>query len=274
MAMENAAFYEKIIEQEATLLQAFKLSALGEMAAGFAHQINNPLTGIILSAGAFRMSMDKELQTFDDKQIPDGIGGLLDEARETLRCIENRADHAGKIVTSIMRFTKPGELQECSIEKLIEDGLNLIPENKFIEFNIQLVKDIPEKLPMIVVRPVDIEQIVMNLCTNAIEAMNDGGTLTIAVEYDVKKAKHVKMKITDTGQGISRTNLGKIFDFFFTTKGSRGMGMGLALVYKMVKNNNGDIEVKSSRGKGTCFTVYLPVVNPSKKKGKAFQPIY
>ncbi|MBN2407874.1 MAG: GAF domain-containing protein [Elusimicrobia bacterium] len=262
LAMENAEFYEKIKDQEATLLQSFKLTTLGEMAAGFAHQINNPLSGILLSAGYFRRTVEKVLKDKTEK-LSENMQNIIKEAKETLMLIEQRAEHAGKIVTDIMRFSKQEDLCETDIAKVIDDGVSLIPSKKFTQLKIKLVKNVPGDLPKVKIRPVDIEQVIMNLCTNALEAMEHDGVLTIEADIDKEKQDFLRVEVSDTGHGITEENMNKIFDFFFTTKGSKGLGLGLALTYKMVKNNNGEIEVESTPGKGTKFSIYLPLYKES-----------
>jgi signal transduction histidine kinase len=258
LAMENAEFYEKIKEQEATLLQTFKLTTLGEMAAGFAHQINNPLTGIIMTAGAARLSTEKKLIKIKD-EIGSSAEKIVIDANETFKNIEERAENVGNIVKNIMRFSKPSEFQKVEIHKIIAAGLGMIPKSKFADMDIKIVKNIDDNLPLINVCPVDMEQVVMNLSSNAIEAMPDGGMLSINASFAEEKDGMLKVEFVDTGVGIGDEYKDKIFDFFFTTKGSKGLGIGLSLVYKMVESNRGDITVDSRPGEGSCFTLYLPI---------------
>ncbi|MFC1546096.1 ATP-binding protein [bacterium] len=265
LAMENAEFYRKLREQETTLIQTTKLSTLGEMAAGFAHQINNPIAGIILTAGTFRIKINNMLNEFKkDKNLTvKKLQKIIEDSFETLKIIENRADHVGKIVTSIMRFTKADTLQETDITEIVEDGINMIPVIKFKKYNVKIKKQYQDNLPKVHTRPIDIEQIIMNLCNNAIEAMHNGGKLSLNIYTAENSPDYVNIDISDTGIGIPKKNLDKIFDFFFTTKGAQGLGLGLALVYKMVTSNNGSINVASKVGEGTTFKIKLPVYKKS-----------
>ena len=280
LAMENAQFYNKVKEQEATLVQTCKLTSLGEMAGGFAHQINNPLSAITLVAGNARIDIDKYLRSFSQKIIDNDekkdIESIFKKEKDKFQVIEERAIHIGKIIKSILRFAKPTEFEDTDIELVLEGAMRLIPRTVFHRSKVRLVKNIPSDLPKIKARTVDLQQVFMNLCINGIESMDGkGGILKIEAKVKSgnlfvskgdyregreknKSPQFIEVKISDTGYGIEPKDMPRIYDYFFTTKGPQGTGLGLALVYQIVKEHNGIIEVESEIQKGTIFSVCIP----------------
>jgi signal transduction histidine kinase len=257
LAIENAQFYQKIREQEAILLRTCKLSLLGEMTSGFVHQINNPLLGIILAAGNTRIELE-ESQNYVENNSHE-ISETVCMVKKNLTEIEEKATRTSEIINSILRFTVPQDFHETDIKETVESGLKLIPKNIIIQARVTIEKDISGYLPKVKARTVELEQVFMNICINGIEAMKDkGGLLRIEARTE-EGLNFVKIKISDTGCGIHPKNLPRIYDFFFTTKGSPNTGLGLPLVYKIIKECRGKVEVKSKLGKGTAFSVYVPV---------------
>jgi two-component system NtrC family sensor kinase len=225
------------------LLQAEKLASVGRLSAGVAHEINNPLTGI-LTHGYFLKKKAGEIklvQEYSDIII-----------NETMRC--------RKIIRGLLDFSRQTESEKklTDINKIVKDTLLLI-EHQALMKNVKILTELNEPLPMIIVDANQIQEVFMNIILNALDAMPDGGLLTISSD-SIVDGRYIEIKFTDTGCGIPKENLNKLFDPFFTTKKvGEGTGLGLSVSHGIIEKHNGTIEVQSEVGKGSTFAVKLPV---------------
>ncbi|MFW6052278.1 MAG: ATP-binding protein [Desulfosalsimonas sp.] len=217
-----------------------KLMSIGRLSAGIAHEINNPLTTIMTSA----MMLQEELDTSD-------------EMYEELQIISNEAQRCRKIVQSLLDFarqTKPMQKLH-DINEIIGESIYLT--KKQAEFSdIEIKTDLAEDMPQVYVDKEQIQQLVINLILNAVEATDSGGQITISTESP-RTADKVYMHVKDTGRGIASEDLERIFDPFFTTR-EFGTGLGLSISHSIVERHGGEIKVDSKPGRGTKFTVILP----------------
>ncbi|MHB8203315.1 MAG: two-component system sensor histidine kinase NtrB [Desulfomonilaceae bacterium] len=233
------------IKLEKQLLRSEKLSSLGKLSAGIAHEINQPLTGVLTFAHLLAKKFKNDEPTRKDLEII---------VRETTRI--------RGIVQGILDFARemPMQRKPLKIEQILEQTLEIIVHQQRF-FGITLVKKYGASIPNVVVDSNLMEQVFMNIILNALDAMHGTGTLTIMTR---KIDEFVEIEFQDTGSGMPEAMLDKIFDPFFTTKDSTegmGMGLGLAVSYGIVKNHNGDIVVSSTEGVGTTFTIKLPLEN-------------
>ncbi len=234
---------KKLKEQtERQIVQSEKLASLGRLASGIAHEINNPLTGV-LGFGTALMDDLKGSEYQEDMKI------IIDE---TKRCRD--------IVKGILDFARETTIEKepANINKLIDDTLSIL--NKHVNFqNIKIIKKFTEEIPEIPVDKNQIRSVINNLAVNAADAMPNGGQLTLST-YFSKENKHITIEAADTGIGISEENLSNIFDPFFSTKDiGKGTGLGLSVTYRIIERHNGSINVKSKVGEGTSFYISLPM---------------
>ncbi|MEI7816003.1 MAG: ATP-binding protein [Desulfuromonadales bacterium] len=229
----------KLMEEQ--LRRSEKLASIGTLAAGVAHEINNPLTGILLYASI--LSGDKRL---DSELLPDVERVIA----ETQRC-------AG-IVKHLLEFSRESlpEKGIIVLDAILDEVVTFFHNQPDFE-NIVISKNYGSDLPPIAVDPNQIRQVFINLVINAGHAMLQGGNLEITTCRS-SDGKFICATLKDSGNGIAEENLARIFDPFFTTK-SEGTGLGLSISYGIIENNGGKIEVKSIVGEGTAFTVMLPV---------------
>ncbi|MGC9056673.1 MAG: sensor histidine kinase [Candidatus Saccharicenans sp.] len=227
---------------EKTILRSEKLASIGRLASGIAHEINNPLTGILIYSSLLAEELKGTPYEEDLKTIKE----------ETLRC--------RKIVRGLLDFARDYKPEKVSanLNSLIEEALQLL--EKHVNFhNIKIVKDFEPNLPEVKVDADEFRSVINNLAVNAADAMPNGGQLTITTRFD-QANNQVIIRVADTGVGISQENLKKIFEPFFTTKEKgKGTGLGLAMTYGVIKRHNGTIDVKSKVGEGTEFIIKLPV---------------
>ncbi len=230
---------------EKQLLRSEKLSSLGKLSAGIAHEINQPLTGVLTFAHLLAKKFKDDEKTRKDLDII---------VRETTRI--------RGIVQGILDFARemPMQKKPRRIEEVLEQTLQIVvTQQRF--FGIELVRDYDPSVPDVVVDANLIEQVFMNIILNALDAMSGSGTLTVRIQHGDGM---LEISVEDTGCGMPEEIQDKIFDPFFTTKDSTegmGMGLGLAVSYGIIKNHNGDILVNSQVGKGTTFTIRLPLDN-------------
>jgi len=228
---------------QAKMAESERLAMIGQLAAGVAHEINNPLTGILLYC-------DLVL-----KSIPED-----DQKRKNLEKINHEAMRCKTIVKGLLDFSrqKKPEIKESSVNQVIETTLSLL-KNQPLFHNINLKNDLEPSLPLIKIDPGQIQQVFMNIIMNAVEAMDGKGDLLIKSHLSEDK-RFIKISFTDTGPGIPPEHLKRIFEPFFTTKGAvHGVGIGLAISHRIIEDHNGRIDVKSVVGKGTTFTIELPL---------------
>jgi signal transduction histidine kinase len=234
---ELALSYKRVAQSE-------KMSAVGRLAAGVAHEINNPL-GIILG---FAQSAAQDVRKEDALALP-------------LRTIEREAFRCRKLVQDLLTFSRAGNKEAREVVDLnssLEPSLSLV-ETQIRTRNISLVRELAAGLPSIRANRTQLQQALLNLATNAVDAMPKGGTLTITTALSSARPGCVEVLVRDTGAGIPKDVLGKIFDPFFTTKEvGKGTGLGLSLVYEIVERHGGSIKVESDEGKGSLFTMVLP----------------
>lgn len=228
---------------ERQLLRSEKLSSLGKLAAGIAHEINQPLTGVLTFAHLLLRKFKEDPKTRKDLEII---------VRETSRI--------KGIVQGILDFARemPMQKRPRRIDEVLDQTLEIIIHQQRF-FGIELKKEYDPAVPEVVIDSNLMEQVVMNMVLNALDAMEGSGTLTVRTR---RQDNWVEIDMEDTGKGMPAAILDKIFDPFFTTKDSTegmGMGLGLAISYGIVKNHNGDIQVTSKEGKGTKFTIRLPL---------------
>jgi two-component system NtrC family sensor kinase len=230
-------------ETQGFLVQSEKLASLGKMAAGVAHEINNPLTSILLNTHLMLEKLDQRHEFFENLSLI---------ADETSRCTE--------IVKGLLEFARQNPPQKTftNVRDLIERTAQLL-ENQAAYRNIRIVTDFDPGLPPIRLDKGKIQQVFWNLMLNAFEAMPKGGRLTISGRLSPDK-KFVQLQFIDSGVGIAKENINKLFDPFFTTKSS-GTGLGLAVTYGIIEQHDGKIEVKSEVGQGSVFTLSFPVGN-------------
>lgn len=261
LAMERAQLYresqaqlerllnmvEELERTQAQLVQSEKLASVGLLAGGIAHEINNPLTVIL---GRAEMMLLEE-------GIPDNLHGDLEIIRiETARIAE--------IVRNLLVFSRDSAniaLEPLDVSEVIRRSLALV-EHQFELDEIEIVKDLSPDLPHIRANRGQLEQVITNLFINAMQAMTEGGTLT--VRTFCAGPSEVGVEVTDTGCGIPQDALGKIFEPFFTTKSEgQGTGLGLAVAYGIIQRHGGQIGVDSKEGEGAQFTITLPALDLS-----------
>jgi len=225
------------------LTQSEKLASIGRLAAGVAHEINTPLTGVL---------------TYSSLMLEDA--SLPRDSREDVRVIVEETTRCRQIVRNLLDFareTKP-EIGRNNINELVRKTLDIVRKQSLFQ-NIAIEERLRSDLPEIFVDANQIRQVVMNLVLNAAEAMPKGGKLFISTDYG-EAERFVKVVVRDTGCGIPEDHLERIFDPFFTTKESgKGTGLGLSVSYGIVQKHKGTITVTSQVGKGTAFEVNLPI---------------
>ena len=234
---------KRLQETHLQLVSSEKMASLGKLAAGIAHEINNPLGGILI----YSSLMMEDLPEEDQKR-----GDLARIVQEAGRCKE--------IVKSLLEFARQTEpkMEPTYINRAINDGLFFLV-NQALFHNIQIVKKLDSFLPFVRGNASQLKQVFMNIIVNAAEAMHGSGTLTITTS-PAPDRKTVLVEFTDTGEGIPEENVTRIFDPFFTTKEvGKGTGLGLATSYGIVEDHGGKIGVRSKVGEGTTFTIELPV---------------
>jgi PAS domain S-box-containing protein len=241
---------KKLKEALLQINRSEKMASLGQLSAGVAHEINNPLTGILLYTNLALERLDKG-----------------DPIRKYLESVVNDADRCKDIVQDLLAYsqqTRPTK-EIFQVNSLVEESLPLIRDHKRL-LNINLVKEMSNDTMMIRADKNQLNQVIINLIMNAVDAMERKGTLTFRT-YQNKPDKKVYIEISDTGCGIQEKNLSKIFDPFFTTKGpEKGTGLGLSTSYGIVEENGGRISVKETGPMGTTFLIELPLYQRNKEK--------
>jgi len=233
------------INLQRLMMHQEKLASIGRLAAGVAHEINNPMTTILTSAMLIQEEMEPDDPNYEELQI------IADETKRCSRIVKSLLDFA--------RHSKPS-IGESNINDIVQEGITLT--RKQAKFNdVTLEENLYEDLPLIQVDKDQIEQVVINLSQNAIEATEPGGKVTFTTRHGTKEGT-LEIVVSDTGKGIQKEDLRKVFEPFYTTKES-GTGLGMAITLGHIHQHGGIINVESKPGHGTTFTVRLPI----KKEG-------
>ena len=228
---------KELKDAQEQLVRREKLAILGQLAGGVGHELRNPL-GVISNAVYYlKMVMPDAEETI----------------KEYLETISEEVNRSTGIVSDLLDFSriKSVEREETAVSDLVTQVLEKQPASE----NIKVATAIPSDLPPVFVDNRQISQVLVNLVTNACQAMPEGGKLSISA---IAKQDKVHVSFTDTGSGISKENMKNLFEPLFTTK-ARGIGLGLAVSKNLVEANGGSIEVESEEGKGSIFTVILPI---------------
>jgi two-component system NtrC family sensor kinase len=241
MSLKMASDIEQLKKLNEQLIRTEKLAAMGTLAAGVAHEVNNPLASI--------SSLVQMLQTKRD---------LDDETKEMLRLVSTQITRITTVTKDMMEFARarPAARQQTDINKILEASLRLASFDKAFQ-KLTLTTHFDETVPPIAVDSDQMQQVFLNLLLNARDAMPAGGTLKIVTRFDSHE-NEISIEIIDNGMGIAPENLQQIFDPFFTTKPGGGTGLGLAVCYGIITAHDGRIEVQTGEKKGTKFKISLP----------------
>lgn len=284
--LENAL--SQLKKTQAYMIQSEKMAAIGQLAAGVAHEINNP-TGFVSSnlntlsnyqADINRLieqyrnlaseskkltakreetaSLSEQVECIQDIESETDMDFVLEDTRNLIKESQEGVERIKRIVDDLKAFAHPGndKLQSSDINNCLESTLNVVWNE--LKYKATVIKEYGD-LPLINCYPQQLNQVFMNLLVNAAQAIEKQGVIKISSRaYN----GNVEIKISDTGSGISQENISKIFDPFFTTKDvGKGTGLGLHITYNIIKKHNGTIDVESTVGKGTTFTIRLPICN-------------
>ncbi len=234
-------------EAHLQLVQSEKIASVGRMAAGVAHEINNPLSGIMIYAELIKKNLEN-LPSENEQNIKD-VQEIIDQ---TIRC--------KKIVSELLEFSRQtvGKVSSFNVEELIDKTLNLLINQALFQ-NVEVKKEIEAGLPDMVGDMGQLQQVFTNLYINAADAMGGKGQLKITARFDVKREYFI-LTVADTGPGIPHDLKDKIFDIFFTTKPvGKGTGLGLSITKNIIELHGGNIMVDSAPGRGTVFIIELPL---------------
>jgi signal transduction histidine kinase len=236
----------EIEETQQQLMQASKLAAIGQLAAGVAHEVNNPATTILTRASLLLSEDEASISSSD---------------REDLRAIMMQAHRIAQITNNLLLFSRPQvrNIRPTRIDGVVENGLRLVAES--LEANhVTVEKELQADLPRAMADEESLLRALENLYRNAIDAMPDGGKLRVRVARDSSQLDRLRLEISDTGAGIHKEHLAHIFDPFFTTKEvGKGTGLGLSIVHGIIKEHHGSVAVESEPGKGTTLLITLPM---------------
>ncbi|MFC2099866.1 sensor histidine kinase [Candidatus Bipolaricaulota bacterium] len=235
----------RLQESEEQLIQAEKLSSLGQMAASIAHEINNPLAGVLVYTQLIAKKLAQgTMQT--------------DVALEYLAKMAREVDRSSRVIRNLLDFARPSELSlgDVDVNAVIEDALALV-RHRAVLGQIEIVEDLCPDLPQVYADYDQLRQVLVNLTLNAIQATPIEGRVTLRTR--VADGNLLQIIVEDTGHGISEANCGKLFTPFFTTKEKgEGVGLGLAVAKGIIEKHAGLIDVRSAEGEGTTFVVSLP----------------
>lgn len=238
------------VEDQARLLHQDKMISLGKLAASVVHEINNPISGVLNYTRLMMKILDR------GELAPDRVGKF----QGYLGLMEGELSRCSKIVSNLLAFSRKSKLEfnEVNLNELLSRCISLA-EHRLTLQNIRIETRIAPDLPLILGDFNQLQQALINLVFNALDAMPKGGTLSIGCAVDRKRSV-VEIQVVDTGCGISEDDLLYIFDPFFTTKTEgKGLGLGLSTVYGIVDRHKGTISVKSQPGKGSTFSIVLPI---------------
>ena len=260
IAIENARLYENLKQSQDTLRRADRLSSLGLLTAGLAHEIRNPLVAI-------RTFTQLLPERYDDAEFREGFQGLA----------LKEVDRICGLINDLLSFARPSK-PNVSPENLndVVDNIARILETQAKEKGVAIAREFGDDLPKVWIDREQMKQVFMNLILNAIQAMQEGGSISISTRAVSRNSaepsgEFVQVEVRDTGIGIPEENVQHIFDPFFTSK-DEGSGLGLAVSHQIVQEHGGFVTVESTVGKGTAFFVHVPVgkpVRPAAANGRA-----
>jgi signal transduction histidine kinase len=238
-----AQSHAELRKTQQQLIQAEKMASVGQLAAGVAHEINNPLGTILLYSHMLLEKLEQQ-----------------DNRREDLETIAREATRCREIVRGLLDFARQRKLQveNVNVNKILKEVLSLVEAQPSFQ-RVKILKTLDPSVPPTGGDPAQLKEVFLNILSNAGEAMPEGGTITVSSRFLDGAGRQIEVMIRDTGQGIPPENLDKIFMPFFSTKKiGQGTGLGLAIAYGIVKMHHGAIEVRSTVGEGTTFWVKLP----------------
>ncbi len=264
LVIEDLTKRTKVMQQ---ISQAEKLAALGKLAAGVAHEINNPLNIISLDVEFLKTQIDT------DSPLMENLQSIAEEVDRIALIVKQLRDHAKR---------EDSAHEKININEILNSHIFSIAFSQLIKKGIQIELNLAEKLPPVLIPRTKITQVLMNVIKNAEDAMSSGGTLNIQTRQIVKKNKLkaeeefegssgnlknlVEIVIEDQGTGIKQEDIKYLFEPFFTTKGFDGTGLGLFISYSIIKSYNGLINVTSEVGRGSTFSIILPAANHKQEK--------
>ena len=252
---ELAGAYQELRSAQRQLLQSEKMASLGQLVAGVAHEINNPVSFIVGNLGPLQQKL-AALETIAAQREDAELGKVIGRVRRMFDTIGRGAERTAAIVQDLRTFSRVGDAERtpCDAHEGIEVSLRLL-QAKW-QHRIEIQRDYAD-LPMIEAVPGQLNQVFMNLLANACDAIPDRGTIRIVTR---REGDRVEISISDDGAGIPDAQLDRIFDPFFTTKPQgQGTGLGLSITHGIVEDHDGRIEVTSTVGSGTTFTISLPI---------------
>lgn len=243
-------------ELKSQLIHAAKLVSVGELAAGVAHEINNPLAIIASQSGVIRDYLDPQ---FGLAYTPETLVRELDDIDTAVF----RARDITKKLLDLARKNEKPKLREIDVNKLLEDIVSGLIEKEMAVSNVELVRDYAKNPPRIVTEPNQLSQVILNLINNAVDALEGPGRITLSTSF---ADGALRIAVADTGKGMTSEQLEKIFTPFYTTKeAGKGTGLGLSVSLTIVEALGGRIDVQSLPGAGSSFTLVFPMENPARK---------
>lgn len=227
------------------LVQSRKIASIGTLTSGIAHEINNPINNISL----ILESLVEDVDDLDKEERLKLYQDALDQA-----------DRASEIVKNLLEFSRAShpKVEDVSLEAIVDKTVRLV-SNELRFHDIKFSKEVRSRIPAIRMDAGGLQQVLLNLFLNSIQAMENPGELKVVIRQ-AENLNEARIDVCDTGPGIPEENLDRIFDPFFTTKKTgQGTGLGLSVSYNIIKNNGGRLEVQSTPGQGTCFSIFLPI---------------
>ena len=242
---ELSESHRELKESQEQLIQVEKLTSLGQLAASIAHEVNNPLSGVLV----YNQLLAKKIKS-DTMEKDQALGYLSKMEAELIR--------STKLIRNLLDFARqsPPSFRQVDLNEIIQRAFDLTAHSAQLQ-HVHVTRELDPALPGVMADSDQLQQVCTNLILNSIQAMPGGGNLSVRTSVCDGQ---VKLDVQDTGVGISKENLSKLYTPFFTTKREvKGVGLGLAVSYGIIQRHHGRIEVQSKEGVGTTFTVYLPL---------------